>query len=158
MKRHSGYTLLELLIVLAIISILVAIALPIYTDFLEKSNVVAVNSEVASLKTGFDACVAEGATTPAKCGFGATSSKFQAEGGNTMTGGAAPATGGVPIAVMNDDGSGSLQATFGGSSYAPLRASGATITYTRDTDGSWKCTTVGVPLKFVPIGCVAGGP
>ena len=35
-KKHQGFTLTELLIVLAIISILVAIAIPNYKAFLDK--------------------------------------------------------------------------------------------------------------------------
>jgi type IV pilus assembly protein PilA len=151
---QRGFTMLEVLIVLAIISVLVAIALPIYTGALEKSNVGAVNSEVAALKTAFDVCVADNRLTPATCDFGATSSKFQTPGGNTFNGGA-PTSGGVPVATMQPDGSGSLKATFGGNSYAELAAAGASITYARDTDGNWSCTTDLVPLKFVPLGCIA---
>lgn len=152
--KQRGFTLLELMIVLAIIAVLVAIALPIYTNALEKSNVGAVNAEVAGLKVNFDVCVADNRLTPATCDMGATSSRFQLAGGNTASGGA-PATGGVPVATMQPDGSGSLKATFGGNSYAELAAASASITYTRDTDGNWSCTTDSVPLKFVPLGCIA---
>jgi type IV pilus assembly protein PilA len=155
--KKRGFSLLELMIVLAIIAILVAIALPIYADYVIKSDVGAVNAEVASLKTAFDICVNDGRLTPATCDLGATSSKFQAPGGNTQAGGA-PATGGVPVVTMNPDGSGSIKGTFGGSSAAELSAVPASISYNRDTSSNWSCQTSGIRLKFVPSGCTAAGP
>lgn len=37
-KRQSGFTLIELLIAVAIVAVLVAVALPVYTNFITKAN------------------------------------------------------------------------------------------------------------------------
>ena len=37
-KDHSGFTLMEMLIVVAMIAVLVAISIPIFTNILEKSR------------------------------------------------------------------------------------------------------------------------
>lgn len=150
--KQRGFTLLEVLIVLVIIAVLMAIALPIYQSYISKSHVGAVNAEVASLKTAFDICVSDGRLTPATCNLGATSSKFQAPGGNTSNGGAPP-NGGVPVMSMSADGSGTITATFGGTAQAKLAAAGATLTYARDASGNWSCTTSAVPVDYVPTGC-----
>ncbi|HEL4235735.1 pilin [Stenotrophomonas geniculata] len=54
MKNQKGFTLIELMIVVAIIAILAAIALPAYQDYTSKSKVTAALADLASHKTQFE--------------------------------------------------------------------------------------------------------
>lgn len=55
MKKQQGFTLIELMIVVAIIAILAAIALPAYQDYVARSQV----SEAMSLASGAKTAVTE---------------------------------------------------------------------------------------------------
>ncbi len=56
-KDDTGFTLIEMLIVLAIISVLTAIALPMYTNLVKKSRETAVLSYMTLLKKAEDAYI-----------------------------------------------------------------------------------------------------
>lgn len=133
---QKGFTLIELMIVVAIIGILAAVAIPAYQNYIAKSQVSRVMGEIGALKTAVEACVLDGKTT-AQCtaSWGATDS-------NLLTA--------QPTLTIDTTGSGTIVGTFGGNSAADIKTQ--TLTWTRSTAGSWSCGTT-VNSKYKPTGC-----
>ncbi|WP_164136203.1 pilin [Stenotrophomonas maltophilia] len=147
MKNQKGFTLIELMIVVAIIAILAAIALPAYQDYTAKSKVTAALADLASHKTQFEMEKSAGrAPTAATAGFQAE------ETGSCKT--ISVDDGGMTCAIREPG------TRIGNSATLALKytntvtdASGA-IT----TPGGFSCVVTGMDDKFIPKGCGAAKP
>ncbi len=148
MNAQKGFTLIELMIVVAIIGILAAIAIPQYQNYTAKSQVSRVMAETASLKTVIETCILDGKTAT-QCELGWTKSN--------LLGSTADATGQTGLTITYPTSStevAKIKGTFGGSAAITLKDK--TLTWTRSTAGAWSCGT-DVDAKFKPAGCSGSG-
>lgn len=108
-KNEKGFTLAELLIVVAIIGVLVAISIPIFTSQLEKSREAV---DMANIRAAYAEVMAEALADPDTDYSESITTKQTTAGwvsapeiaGVTMTDAEAPAQGDVTIAYTAKDG------------------------------------------------------
>ncbi|PPC75678.1 prepilin-type cleavage/methylation domain-containing protein [Pokkaliibacter plantistimulans] len=155
-KAQTGFTLIELMIVVAIIGILAAIAIPQYQTYVAKSQISRAVSETGALKTAAETCLLDGVAL-ASCDLGATGSTILTgtdTGGLNGTNGVTSGESGVPVVTLatTSTGSSTIVGTLGNS--AAVAIAGDTITWTRDSTGTWSCVST-ADDKYNSPGCPA---
>jgi type IV pilus assembly protein PilA len=154
---QKGFTLIELMIVVAIIAILAAIAIPQYQTYVVKSQVSRAMGEAGDLKVVVEDCMNNGKLT---VGAAAGDCDPTATGSDILTGASQgtvvvdATSAGVPqISALSDTANTTIIASFGHHASAAL--TGATLTWTRAPGGSWTCTTTAL-AKYAPASCPNG--
>ncbi|MEI7456092.1 MAG: pilin [Nitrosomonadales bacterium] len=67
---QKGFTLIELMIVVAIIGILAAVAIPAYSDYTVKAKIANALTSVGSVKTAVEVCIQEAGNVLTGCSAG----------------------------------------------------------------------------------------
>ena len=140
-KKQAGFTLIELMIVIAVIGILATLAIAAYTEYQIRAQV----SEAAGLVSGLKVNVAEYYVDH---GFFPTN--------NIQAGAAPPADIVGKYVTQTSISNGIIRATLGNEINA--KVAGDIFELSPSFEGgsfSWKCDTAGntVPLKFLPSAC-----
>ena len=145
-KNQAGFTLIELMIVIAIIGILAAIAIPAYQDYIARSQMTSALAEVSPAKTQYEAELnangAAGTYSITHMGLDASNAGTRC---TTVTVNAPAADGSATPGIA---------CTVGGT---PAVA-GAIINLNRSATGAWTCVvnTGGAGAwksSFMPTGC-----
>ena len=138
-RQHSGFTLIELMIVVAIIAILAAIALPAYQDYVVRSQVSEGLSLSTSAKAGIATYYGQHASFPADNGAAGLAPPQSISGRHVAS-----------VTIAN--GTGTIDVAFSSSASSKLHGQILTMQAT-DTIGSlsWQCG--GVDSKYLPTSC-----
>lgn len=153
MKISAGFTLIELMIVVAIIGILAAIAVPQYQNHIIRTQLVSVVSEVSALRSGVAEALSRGSFSDSVLPP-VLDAVFLGYVPGTLT------TGVINVFFPQAGaGQGTLTVALGGSVNPSI--AGVMVNINRSTGGTWSCNLTNTPAAFnitwVPAGCLLNG-
>lgn len=157
-KRQQGLTLIELMIVIAIIGVLGALALPAYQDY----SIRAKASEMLLAAGGCKTAVNEAISSASQADVSASLPKVcESQTSQYVTRISADANGVITVVGNHEALRGSTSGTANSISLTPLQTGNTPVN--GSTDGgkpivSWRCgpsTSNGLPLKYLPGSCKA---
>ncbi|HEY2345292.1 MAG TPA: pilin [Xanthomonadaceae bacterium] len=140
-KMQKGFTLIELMIVVAIIAILAAIAIPAYQDYVIRSQV----SEGSSLAEGSKTAVAE---------FYSNTGRFPA--GNPSAGVSTPSSINGSYVTSVTVNSGDIEVRYGGPKANSVLTTTSLLTFSPFTAAGstkWTCKSGNITGKYLPSIC-----
>jgi type IV pilus assembly protein PilA len=135
MQKIKGFTLIELMIVVAIIAVLAAIAIPAYQNYVAKTQVTAALAEIAPGKVGVESALATGnapLVTATYVGLVNPSSHCS-----------------TILASLAADGTAEISCVVVGNP----QVLGTSLTLNRDPDGQWHCAAPAIDERHRPRNC-----
>ncbi|WP_312245651.1 pilin [Stutzerimonas nitrititolerans] len=144
-QMQKGFTLIELMIVVAIIGILAAVALPAYQDYVTRAQV----AEAVSLGAGLKAPLAEYGSNVGDWPTAIVEPGTTAAASTTIVGTLTGKYANVTNTVTGDYPEGTVTVTM-----TSGNANAGTVLFVTDDGGaSWTCNTGTVDTKYRPQAC-----
>lgn len=140
MKKQQGFTLIELMIVVAVIGVLSAIAIPQYQKYVAKAEGASALATLTALKTNTEAFTVENGNFPAQTNSADVGTPSSALGSITY--------------VNSTKGAGTITLAFGMEStkVSPLNKGGSLV-LERSEEGTWTCTANAADKAIISKGC-----
>ncbi|MGQ0656498.1 MAG: pilin [Chromatiales bacterium] len=147
-KLQQGFTLIELMIVVAIIGILAAIAIPAYNDYTIRAKVTEAVTGMSAAKTAVSEFFVSQGSMPANITAAGFSGSIFSQYLRTLTYARVGATAATITAAV----SGTISTNVPAASTVLLRASGS------QTRVHWDCQPGSLATKFTPADCRVVNP